>query len=136
MARLTERLDEATQALTTLEEVPRLGLSPTVERDTAIMRFIYTFEAAWKALQRYLGEVEGIDAGTPKSCLRAARDAGLLDDAQAAASLIMVNDRNLAVHVYRELLAREIASHIPQHARLLRALLEAMARRVENLPEA
>ena len=32
-----------------------------IERDAAIMRFAYTFEAAWKAVQLYLYEHEGLD---------------------------------------------------------------------------
>ena len=49
MARLARRLAQAESALLTLEEmVARTPLSP-VERDGAVLRLIYTFEAVWKA---------------------------------------------------------------------------------------
>ncbi len=52
MERLRQRLSLAEKALATLDEVKSLALPAAVERDITIMRFIYTFEACWRALQR------------------------------------------------------------------------------------
>jgi hypothetical protein len=59
--RLSERLAEARQALTTFAELARRRDLSVLERDAAIMRFAYTFEATWKAAQLYLYERERPD---------------------------------------------------------------------------
>ena len=132
MERLRERINLAAKALATLEEVETIELPAGARRDVAIMRLVYTFEALWRALQRYLAVVEGVEAGTPKSCLRAARDAGLLSDEQTEAALVLVNDRNLTVHIYNEALAIEIFSRLPAHIALMRGLLDGLLERVES----
>ena len=132
MERLRERLDTAAKALATFDEVESLNLPPVAGRDVAILRFIYTFEALWRALQRYLAVVEGTELGTPKACMRGARDARLLLDDQAEAALTMVNDRNLSVHIYKEELAKEIAGRLPHHLATMKSLLHAMTERVKD----
>lgn len=119
----------AEQAIRTLAEVPGLGLPKKAARDIAIMRFVYTTEAVWRALQRYLLVVEGVDASTPKACMRRAREAGLLSDEQTRHALAMVDDRNLTVHTYNEALAEAIAARVPGHQRLMQSLLDAVAAR-------
>ena len=60
MERVRERLKIARKALRTLRELtdkPKLSI---VERDAAIQRFEYTFEAVWKAAQNFLSENESI----------------------------------------------------------------------------
>ncbi len=132
MERLRERLDTAAKALSTLDEVDSMRLPPVAARDVAILRFIYTFEAMWRALQRYLAVVEGVELATPKACMRGARDAKLLADDQTEAALAMVNDRNLSVHIYKEELAEEIMGRLPHHLATMKTLLHAMTKRVGN----
>jgi nucleotidyltransferase substrate binding protein (TIGR01987 family) len=126
--RLSERLAEAEAALMSLDELARRPLRSVVERDAAIMRFTYTFEAMWKAAQRYLYEREGLDIGSPKQAIRASRRTGLLSDEQAEAALMMADDRNLVVHVYREAVARDLDSRLHAHAVTLAAWVAAMKR--------
>lgn len=130
MERLRERLNLAAKALETLGESATLQVDPVVKRDTSIMRFIYTFEAVWKAAQRFLLVVEGVDVRVPKGCVRASRDARLLTDEQTVAALTMADDRNLSVHVYNEALAVEIYSRVPRHLATMRTWLGAMKKRV------
>ena len=78
MAGLERRLNEAEAALASLDEVvPSAGRS-LVERDSAILRLIYTFEAVWRACQQLLAEREAIEAASPNSTIRAARRLGWL----------------------------------------------------------
>ena len=126
MERLSQRLAEAETALASLEELVRRASRSVVERDAAIMRFTYTFEAVWKTAQRYLYEHEGLDVGSPKQAVRASRRTGLIADEQAEAALTMADDRNLVVHVYREAVARDLDSRLPAHAATLAAWLAAM----------
>jgi nucleotidyltransferase substrate binding protein (TIGR01987 family) len=103
--RLKTRLAAAQRARGTFEELSGLASPTRIERDAAIQRFEYTFEACWKAAQRYLLVVEGRRVGAPKSCIRACREVGLLADTQAVTGLEMVDDRNLTVHTYNEAVA-------------------------------
>ncbi|MCH8926279.1 MAG: nucleotidyltransferase substrate binding protein [Proteobacteria bacterium] len=129
MERLRERLSLAEKALATLDEVETLALPDAVARDITIMRFIYTFEACWRALQRYLNLVEGVDVETPKACMRGARDAGLLTNPETETALVMVDDRNLTVHTYNEQLAEQIIGRMAGHVSVMRSLLAAMMAR-------
>src|SRR4030081_1158427 len=101
MAEVDRRLAEARAALATLDEVAGKAVRSLIERDGAILRLIYTFEAVWKACQRLLAEREGITAGSPNATIRAARRLGWLLDEDARAALAIGDDRNLAVHMYR-----------------------------------
>ena len=129
MDRLEERLKTAAQALRTLVEIQAMDIQPEVKRDAAILRFTYTFEAIWKTAQRYLAEIEGVELASPKPCIRACRDAGLLSDDEAAAALVMADHRNLSVHLYNEGLADQLRRRLPAHTALLTGWLRAMQRR-------
>ncbi len=132
MERLKARLATAQRALGTFEELTGLASPTRVERDAAIQRFEYTFEACWKAAQRYLLVVEGLSVGAPKGCVRACREVGLLADAQAVLGLEMVDDRNLTVHTYNEAVAEQIFRNLDRYAKLLAHWLSVMEARIEN----
>ncbi len=71
-------LETLEQALALLEEVLAEPFSALV-RDAAILRFEYTFELAWKLLRR-IAQVEGQKAESPWQAIRAAAEAGLLQN--------------------------------------------------------
>ena len=75
MARIDERLADAQAALATLEELVNRDSLTTAGRDGAILRFVYTFEAMWKAAALLLEQKEGIAVTSPKSAVRASRRA-------------------------------------------------------------
>lgn len=64
MERLNERLGVASRALKSFNELANLANPNAIERDAAIQRFEYTFEAVWKAVKLYLNAVEGIDVAS------------------------------------------------------------------------
>jgi hypothetical protein len=76
MERLRERIQIALQAIKTFTELVGKEQISAVERDAAIQRFEYTYEATWKAAQRYLLMREGVDTGSPKAVIR---EAGKVD---------------------------------------------------------
>lgn len=133
MERLRERLISARRAVTTLQEVACLASPTTIERDAAIQRFEYSFEAVWKAAQRYLKAREAVEIGTPKSCIRASRDAQLLDDRQTESALEMANDRNVTAHIYSEKVAEAVFRRLCDHCQLLDLWLAAMEARVRDV---
>lgn len=73
-----------------------------------------------------------MDAGSPKACVRAAREAGLLTDADAAAALGMADDRNLTAHTYNESLATLIFSRLSRHLELMERWQAEMSRRADR----
>ena len=87
MARLEERLAEATAALATLDELAGRNDLSVVERDGAILRLVYTFEAIWKAAALLLEERERIAIGSPGAAIRSSRQVGWLSDEDAEAAL-------------------------------------------------
>src|SRR5574341_1634978 len=103
------------RALDRLDEALARPDDPIV-RDACIQRFEFTFEMAWKAVQRY-APAEGIECAGPRERFRVGIRLGLLDrDAQW---LAMVEDRNRTANTYDEESARAIYRALPEYARLL-----------------
>ena len=119
MERLTRRLGDAESALARLGDVLAIDGPTDVERDAAIKRFEFTFEAVWRAAQRYLAVMEKIEAGSPGAVIRACREIGIGDEDAAEARLRAANDRNLTSHTYQEVLAEEIFARLPEHRNTL-----------------
>jgi nucleotidyltransferase substrate binding protein (TIGR01987 family) len=130
MERLIERLQVARRALSTLQELTNKPELSIVERDAAIQRFEYTFEAIWKTAQMFLSEVEGVTANSPKSAVRACWQAGLLSEENAQQALQMCETRNMTVHTYNETLALAVYRQINAYADLLDLWLRAMEKKV------
>ncbi len=69
-------------------------------RDGVIQRFEFTAELAWKTVREYLID-EGIaEINTPKSVMKAAFAANLVDDEDGWIQIL--NDRNATSHIYDE----------------------------------
>ncbi len=82
MGRAAERVELARRAISAFEEVIEIENPNSIERDAAIQRFEFTFEAVWKAAKEVLFEREGIDSGSPKSVIRSCRETAILDAEQ------------------------------------------------------
>ena len=129
MERLDRRLAEAGAALATLDELAGKSERTLVERDSAVLRLIYSYEAVWKACQKVLAALENVSAASPNAAIRAARSLGWLSDEDAQAAIKLGEERNLAVHMYRDQVGQQIEGHLAAHAALLRRWLEALQRR-------
>ncbi len=130
MDRLRQRLSVAERAVATLRELALRSSPAKIERDAAIQRFEYSFEATWKTAQRFLAVVEGIEAGSPKSAIRACQQAGLLSVADTERALVMADDRNLTAHTYNEELANSIFARLAGHLATLEIWLKALRAKV------
>lgn len=126
MDRFQERVEQAQQALSGLQELTRLTAPTAVQRDALLLRFMLTTEAVWKAAQRFLLEEHGVETGSPRETVRSSLEVGLLDGEQAEKALVLMKDRNLIVHAYTEALAEDVRSRIPEHAVILAEWLEAL----------
>ncbi|HLC40549.1 MAG TPA: nucleotidyltransferase substrate binding protein [Methylomirabilota bacterium] len=120
------------RALSRLVEALAKPEDPIV-RDACIQRFEFTFEMAWKALQRY-ALAEGIECVSPRDCFRVGFRLGLIDrDEQWMA---MVEDRNRTSHAYDEDSAKAIYRALPGYADLFgRLLLQLKEGESRRLPE-
>jgi len=121
---VSQRFDAFVAALTRLEEALAAPENP-LNRDASIQRFEFTFELAWKALQEAL-RAEGIDAASPKRCLRGAFRQGWVDDEEGWSA--MLDDRNRTTHTYDEELARRVYAELARYLGLFEALRERMPR--------
>jgi nucleotidyltransferase substrate binding protein (TIGR01987 family) len=119
MDRAALRNQAATRALLALAEVAGIATPTAIERDAAIQRFEFTFEAVWKSVQEALRSREGLDAASPKAAIRHSVVVGWLTPDEGAAALQMADDRNLTSHTYNEALAQAIHARIEGHADLL-----------------
>jgi uncharacterized protein YutE (UPF0331/DUF86 family) len=133
MERLNRRLAEAAAALATLDELAWKTDGTLVERDSAVLRLIYSYEAVCKTCQKMLAAVENVSAASPNATIRAARALGWLSDEDAEAAIKLGEERNLAVHMYRDQVGQQIEGHLAAHAALLRRRLEALQKRAATV---
>ena len=132
MERLDWRLAEAAAALARLDELAGKSERSLVERDGAVLRLIFSFEAVWKACQKLLAARENVSAASPNATIRAARNLGWLSDEDARAAIKLGEQRNLAVHMYHDEIGGEIERQLPAHAALLRRWLDALKERASG----
>lgn len=95
-------------------------------RDSAILRFEFTFELIWKTLKVYLAE-QGITVATPRESIKAAYKAGLIKE--DANWLETIRLRNLTTHTYDEAIAEQIYGALPAVSILYQDLLQELKER-------
>lgn len=111
-------LKDFKKTIARLEEA--VGLEKTdIVRDSAIKRFELCFDLAWKCIKSYARR-EGIECNSPRSCLKVAFQLNLISYDENW--LKMLDDRNLAVHIYREEYAEELYSRLSLYEGLLKEL--------------
>lgn len=132
MERLRERFESANRALTAFQEVVGKKNPSTIERDAAIQRFEFSFEACWKAGKQFLHDIEGLDVGSPKGAIRSFREVGVFSEDETILGLKMTDDRNLTVHMYNEVLAIEIYGKLLQYYGLLYDWVDRMDNRMKQ----
>ncbi len=110
MNKFTAQLQQFEHAIGRLRDVLALPKNDVV-RDSAIQRFEFTFDLAWKTIKTYLGEQKGLMCNSPKDCIRAAYSQQLItyDDAWLA----ITDMRNETAHTYNEALAEKIYAQLP-----------------------
>ncbi len=96
-------LKDLEKALKSLHNALKLSKDDIV-RDAAIQRFEYTYEIAWKLIQRWLKKnvgAEAVDALSKKDLFRMGAEKGLIDD--PLKWFEYHEARNLASHTYNEM---------------------------------
>lgn len=106
--RLRYALNRYSEAVERLKEAINEKES-SLSIDGTIQRFEFTFELAWKMLQKVL-RYQGLDCNSPRDCLRKAYSSGIISDEELW--LNMLDDRNITSHIYDEAHAKEIYDRI------------------------
>jgi len=69
--------------------------------------FEFTYELAWKATKVFLEDTGIVDINSPKAVIKEAYAQKLIGDEKNW--LLMLNDRNITSHMYKDEMAVEIA---------------------------
>lgn len=108
------------KALLSLEEVLKLTKDDII-RDSAIQRFEYTVELAWKTLRRSLQEEFNVRVDHPKDILREGARLGYLNNLEEWHAFLEA--RNSTSHAYGAELADKVYQLLPNFANHARILL-------------
>jgi len=105
------KLEQYGKALNSLKEV-LTGPENSIVRDSAIKRFEFTYELAWKNAKVFLNSKFGLDVFSPKEVFRELRKNNLLSDEETETLLLMVDERNKIIHTYSEDFSNELYQRI------------------------
>lgn len=111
MSDTSKAINQFSQALSKLDLVLAQPKDEFI-RDSAIQRFEFTLDLAWKSLKAYLKDLHGLDCNSPKSAFREAFSVGLLKYDEFW--LTLVDKRNETVHTYNESLAEDVYKILPE----------------------
>ena len=112
-------------ALKSLEEILQQPKNKFIVAGT-VQNFEFTFELAWKAMQRLL-KIRGVEAASPNQVFRAAKAEGIIDSFEVWLEYLKM--RNLTVHTYNPKVADEVyvaAQKIPKDVHALIKKLEGL----------
>lgn len=123
MSKFEAITNQLIQAVTRLEEVLKMEPSDVI-KDSAIQRFEFSLDLAWKTLKAYLEEKNGILVNSPKEAFREAFRQGLVEYEENW--LTMVDLRNQTVHTYNQDLADKIYSQLSIFLPLFKSLLDRL----------
>lgn len=114
------------KALTELETYCAMPVATNRDRAGIIQAFEFTFEQAWKSIQKVAGRM-GTQVAFPKQALVQALAAGYINATDEPLWLQLLQDRNLTSHTYKQALAVEVLSRIQaDYLRMFRGLLGAL----------
>lgn len=113
MSKLERKLNNFKNALERLKEAVeefKQEHASDVVRDGLIQRFEFTYELSWKTTKEYLEDIGIVDKNSPKAVIKEAYAQKIISNEKNW--LLMLKDRNMTSHVYKEELAEEIAQRI------------------------
>ena len=80
----------------------------------------------WKYLKKYLWEVHGIDAKSPKQTIKETYLTKIISNEEYELFIEMLNNRNLISHVYREEFFTELFSKLITYMAAMKNILKNM----------
>ena len=120
------RIEKLKRSLSTLNEFIEEPAVTKRDLTGVVFGFVVTFEHAWKCLEDRVSDL-GYSTRKIKPILDAVVKAGLITKTEEDIWLEMLEDKNLAWHVYSETNSRELAARIRStHFKALEAVHERL----------
>jgi nucleotidyltransferase substrate binding protein (TIGR01987 family) len=123
-AQLSDKRDQFLRALARFEEAVAIERDNPLAVDSAIQRFEFTFEMAWRTM-RAAAILDGAAPGSPRQAMEYAFKMGLIVDTGAWTAL--KDDRNFSSHTYKEDKAEELYARLPAHLATFKAFAAAIS---------
>lgn len=119
-------VDQHAQFGRALQRLREVMVEPETDitRDSAIQRFEFTLDLAWKTVQAYVRKQKGIRCASPKDCFRIAEEMSIVPDSAEWDG--WVDLRNNTVHTYNEAFAKHVYTQIPKAIAHFSALHERL----------
>ena len=124
VTKLNSLLPDMANAVNRLDEVLQQPKNSFM-RDSAIKRFEFCFDLAWKILKAYMEEAHNVKCVSPKSCFREAYNKQVITDYDTF-WLELADKRNLTVDTYKEATAEEVYAILPKALEYFKILLGKM----------
>lgn len=131
MEKINLRLNAANKALNKFHEAIKMPKNP-ISRDVTLLRFQLVIETAWKLAQHYLRDKEGLEVNSPKGAVRTSLQQGILSEEESHILLEIVDDRNLIVHTYNEMLAEQLYQKMPEYYKLLERWIFTLGQKLKD----
>lgn len=129
--RWKQRYQQFGNAHALLSQAIAIQQPSVVEQGGIIQFFEMAFELAWKLLKDYQ-LAEGCQVNSPRSAIKQAFQAGLIEDGHAWVQAL--EDRNLATHTYNEATAQLVEKKIREaYYPLLEKLHDTFAEKIPHL---
>jgi nucleotidyltransferase substrate binding protein (TIGR01987 family) len=106
------------RAVERLREVLALDKTSVV-RDSAIKRFEFCFDLAWKTIKAY-AKLQGLECNSPREAIKTAFQLKLIDYNEKWFDLL--DDRNCTVHLYKEDYADKVYERLSGYLVMFAAL--------------
>ena len=124
MTKLSLQTGQLKKSIGRLNEVLALPKTDII-RDSAIQRFEFCLDLAWKSLQTYLKEQKGIVVNSPKDTFREASQNQLISFSDNWIKLVDL--RNETVHTYNEETAEKVYQEFPSALVHLQEILSSLS---------
>lgn len=124
--------DNFEKALSQLEQFLSYKVEDNRDRAGVIQAFEFTFEQAWKAIQKHCSS-EGVEVRSPRQAFEELLSLGLVPWESEEELRSIIDDRNLTSHTYKETTAEEVFKRIQlNHLPLLKSILRALQPKGES----
>lgn len=126
MTKFESQMIDFEKALNRLKEALATPKNDLI-RDSAIQRFEFTLDLAWKTLKSYLEDYRGVRCVSPKECLREGFQNSIIENDPYW--LELVDLRNETVHTYKEEVAERVYGNLSRAVGYFEALLNKLSQK-------
>ncbi len=129
MTKLESLLEDFSSAIDRLDEVLKREKDEVI-RDSAIQRFEFTFELAWKSLKAFLEEYHNVTCTSPRSCFKEAFRQKIFEYSDFWIEITKL--RNQIVHTYKKEIAENIYANLPKVLKHFKILLSVIREKLKE----